>query len=212
MPYAPHYRCIWVIVQDSYNQNQHQHHYMATSSAPPPPPNKWSKSGPAYHVGGIHANTCHTHGGVSVPEVLSELSGEGECGSRGGLLMPGEGMSYVLGEGVSYTLGEDKSTLGKGRGRAISPFIPAKSSCDLSASVLSADGWGEGLGGGWIQEREVRWMSNSHVVIVASQIEEELRTVWVVERNSWLLAKTEDIVDAKVPARFVRHDGMKKHK
>ena len=55
-------------------------------------------------------------------------------------------------------------------------------------------------------------MSNSHVVIVASQIEEELRTVWVVERNSWLLAKTEDIVDAKVPARFVRHDGMKKHK
>lgn len=53
-------------------------------------------------------------------------------------------------------------------------------------------------------------MSNSHVVIVASQIEEELRTVWVVARNSWLLSETEDIVDVKVPDRFVRHDGMMK--
>ena len=55
-------------------------------------------------------------------------------------------------------------------------------------------------------------MSGSHMVIVASQIEEEPRKIWVVARNSWLLAKTEDILDAKIPARFTRHDGMKKHK
>ena len=55
-------------------------------------------------------------------------------------------------------------------------------------------------------------MSSLHMVIAASQIEEEPRTVWVVARNSWLLAETEDIVDVKIPARFTRHDGMKKHK
>ena len=150
-------------------------------------------------MGGIHANTCHTHGGVSVPEALSEILGEGECGDRGRLFMPGEdvsyplgegmsyppgegmsyplgedtshplgegascppgegtsyppgesvlhppskGMSYVQGQSVSYTLGEGKSTLGKGRGRAMLPPIPAKSSCDMLASVLSVDGWGD---------------------------------------------------------------------
>ena len=52
-------------------------------------------------------------------------------------------------------------------------------------------------------------MSGLHMVIAASQIE---RTVWVVARNSWLLPKTEDILDVKVPAGFARHDGIKKCK
>ena len=41
--------------------------------------------------------TRHTHGGVSVPEVLSE----GECRNRGALFTPGECASSQPGEGAS---------------------------------------------------------------------------------------------------------------
>ena len=50
-------------------------------------------------------------------------------------------------------------------------------------------------------------MSSHYMISATRKVEEILRTIWVQARNSWLIwSKGEDIVNAKVFARFARHD------
>ena len=50
-------------------------------------------------------------------------------------------------------------------------------------------------------------MSSHYMIPATREVEEILRTIWVQARNSRLIwSKGEDIVNAKVFARFARHD------
>ena len=48
-------------------------------------------------------------------------------------------------------------------------------------------------------------MSSPHMIAVAREVEEGLRTIWVRTGKSWLWSKTKDIVNMKVPIKSVRH-------
>ena len=52
-------------------------------------------------------------------------------------------------------------------------------------------------------------MSSPHMIAAAREVEEGSRTIWVWTGKSWLWSKTKDIVNTKVPVKFLRHIGIK---
>ena len=51
-------------------------------------------------------------------------------------------------------------------------------------------------------------MSSPHMIAVAREVEEGLRTIWVQTGKSWLWSETKDVVNMKAPVKFARHIGI----